>query len=756
MIVTAPSPTIDLRPLFAPRSIAVVGASPNSDTARILRDNVARVGGDAKVFLVNPRYDVIAGERCYPDLPALPEVPDIAVVSLNPLRATEVIRQAAALGVGAAIIPGGGVIEGGEPAARMQAEVAAIAAEAGMALLGPNCMGVIDIHARSATYIDDLPEMRSGGTVGIAQSGSVANAFMNAGLRIGWSRLISCGSEVVLDVCDFMAAALDDPRTDSIVLFVEGFKRPERFLALADRALAADVPVLAVKVGRSAQAQAASVSHSGSLAGDARAAAAAMRAAGVILCDDLDELLETAALVSRSRQLGRRIGQGRTAVVTVSTGEASLVADLVPRTGLDLPPIPPAARAAIAGAMPTLTHFENPIDPWGAGDHVPTYRATFDALATCGAYDVLALVHDFPFMSPRSEADLAVELGGELAAAVAVHRDLLPVFVSLTSGDPTPEVVRSMDDAGGVPILRGAISGLRALPRLAWWEKRHTARSDSGPVRQAWTALATGVPACGLDPDRAARGSSGVGAAMAEVPARNRASRVIPERESLELLREAGLSITPSIAVEGRSAPTMLERAIVAADTVGWPVAVKLDAPGLAHKSDEGGVVLGVQTRAQLLAALRHVLAAGREYEPDGVLIQPMAKTGVELIVGARRDPQFGPLVLVGIGGLLAEVFDDVVVRIAPIDPPHARQMLDELRGARLLDGVRGRKPANRAALSELIAALGQALEANPDWREVDLNPVIVGREAVAVDALIVADVRDPAWDYEDPGGLLR
>src|SRR5262249_15193538 len=155
--------------------------------------------------------------------------------------------------------------------------------------------------------------------------------FMNAGTRIGWSRVVSCGSEVLLDVCDFMAAALDDPRTDSIVLFIEGFKRPDRFLALADRALMADIPVLAVKVGRSAQAPAASGSHSGTLAGDARASAAAMRAAGVILCDDLDELLEAAALVSRSRRIGRRVGQGRAALVTVSTGEASLIADLVPR-----------------------------------------------------------------------------------------------------------------------------------------------------------------------------------------------------------------------------------------------------------------------------------------------------------------------------------------------------------------------------------------------------------------------------------------
>jgi acyl-CoA synthetase (NDP forming) len=737
--------TVDLRPLFAPRSIALVGASPSSDTVGIFRRNIERMGGGTRCHLVNPKYQTIDGAPCFPDLAALPEVPDIAVAAVGPARATAVMRDAAALGVPAVIIPGGGVIEGGEPAARMQAEVAEIAADAGIALLGPNCMGVIDLHAPSATYYDDLPDMRRGGTVGIAQSGSVTNAFMNAGTRIGWSRLISCGSEAMLDVCDYMADALDDEHTDSIVLFVEGFKRPERFLALADRALAADVPVLAVKVGSSAQAQAAAVSHSGSLAGDARASAAAMRAAGVILCDDLDELFEAAALVSRSRLLGRRVGRGRTAAVTVSTGEASLIADLAPRTGLDLPPIPPSARAAIAEAMPTLTHFENPIDPWGAGDYLPTYRATFDALAGSGAYDVVALVHDFPFGSPESETALAVALAGELVAATADRPDILPAFVSLTSGDAPTQVIDALDEAGGVPILRGATAGFAAIPRLARWERRHAARQASGPVRARWSELAERVPAWGYDAD--ARAAHATSSSPVRPPV------VIPERESLELLRSAGVPVVESIAVEGGDPKAMLEPAARAADALGWPVAVKLDAPGLAHKSDLGGVVLGVANRRALETALRAVLASGRGHDPDGVLVQPMAPAGVELIVGARRDPQFGPLVLVGIGGVLAEVLDDVVVRIAPIDAAHARGMLDELRGARLLDGVRGRRGVNRTAVAALVAALGRALEANPSWREVDLNPVIAGKDALAVDALIIADPEDPDWDYEDPGG---
>ena len=757
---SAAAGTIDLRPLFAPRSIAIVGASPRSDLARTVRDNIARLGSETRCYFVNPRYEEIDGSPSHPDLAGLPEVPDIVVVALNPLRAPAIVRDAAAAGVPAVVVPGGGVVEGGEAAARMQAEVAQIARDAGIALLGPNCMGVVDLTVPSVTYIDDVPaSIRRGGTVAIAQSGSVANAFINAGTRIGWSRIISCGSEAVLDLCDYLAASLDaaargDVATDSVVLFVEGFKRPERFLALADRAFAMDIPIMAVKVGRSEQAQGAAVAHTGSLAGDARAAEAALRAAGVIQCDDLDELLEAAALVSRSRRLGRRVGRGRTGVVTVSTGEGSLVADLAPRAGVDLPPIPAPTRARITAALPTLGHVGNPLDPWGAGEGAPTYRACLDAFVDSGAYDVVALIHDFPYRSQASEMALAVELGAELVAATADRPEVLPVFVSLTSGDVTPEVEAQMDEAGGVPILRGTTTALGAIGKLAAWELRQARRAERGPVRPAWVELAKATPARGHDARAASAPGAPPGSRAASAP-----PLVIPERESIEVLRAAGLPMVDSIAVEGTDVAAMLEPATAAAERLGWPVAIKLDAPGLAHKSDVGGVELGIQGRKALVGALRRLVTAGREHGTDGVLVQPMAKAGLELIAGARRDPQFGPLVLVGIGGVLAEVLDDVSIRIAPITRDDAREMLSELRGARLLDGQRGRAGVDKSALVGLLVALGKAMAAHPEWREVDLNPVVASRSgAVAVDALIVADPAlsepiDPAWDFEDPGG---
>ncbi len=329
-----------------------------------------------------------------------------------------------------------------------------------------------------------------------------------------------------------------------------------------------------------------------------------------------------------------------------------------------------------------------------------------------------------------------MELGAELVAATAATPGVLPVFVSLTSGDVTEEVEAQMDAAGGVPILRGTRTAFGAIARLAWWERTRADRLARGPAREHWPRLAATTP-------RYAH--AGVRRPGATTP------RALPERESLELLRAAGLPMVESAAIKIDDEAAMLLEATAAADKVGWPVAVKVDAPGFAHKTDAGGVALGVGDAKALHRSIRNL----RPMASRGILVQPMASPGVELILGARRDPQFGPLVLVGIGGILAEVLDDVAVRLAPVRIDDALDMLAELRGARLLDGARNLPTVKRRAAAEAIVALGAAMLANPTWLEVDCNPLIAGPGgAVAVDALIVtADVQEPAWDYEDPGG---
>jgi acyl-CoA synthetase (NDP forming) len=737
--------TIDLRPVFQPRSVAVVGASPRSWIAETVRDNLRLMDSETRCHFVNPKYEDLLGQPCYPSLDALPERPDIALVALNPLRAATVTQAAADAGIPAVIIPGGGVVEGGAAAAAMQADVADIARRHGMALVGPNCMGVIDLTVNTATYIGDVsPYLPRGGVAGIAQSGSVTDAFVQSGSRIGFSRIISCGSEVVLDVCDYLAYCLDDPETTSVILFLEGFRRPERFLALADRALEIGKPIMTVKVGRSEQARAAAIAHSGSLAGEARVTDAALDAAGVIRCADLDELLEAAELVEGLRRTGRGIGRGRTGVVTVSTGEASLIADLAPWAGVDLPPIPDGARAMILDALPTMGFISNPLDPWGAGDTPFAYGTVFEAMAVSDAYDVLVLVHDFPYRSMPAEVATANEVTAAMLDATRDRPWLLPVYASLTSGEPPPETKALLDErGGGAPLLRGASEAFRAIGALARWERRRAARAVDGPWRVTWPALASDRCAYGLDAAALASPVAALPVAASSVPS-PAAVRTLPERESLELLRSAGLAVTPVIAVPDADAAVEAARPLA-----GHAVVLKIDAEELPHKSDLGLVRLGlrgddaVRTAAEDLfrTAARHGVAT------RGLLVEPMTDAGIELIVGVRRDPSFGPCVMVGMGGLFTEILDDIALRLAPVGPATALAMLDELRGSRLLDGVRGASPVDRDAVAELIAGASSLALARPDIAEIDLNPVIASVDgALAVDALIVIDA-DEASD---------
>jgi acyl-CoA synthetase (NDP forming) len=718
-------PPIDLRPLFAPRSVAVVGASPRNNLAQTVRDNLLRMGSATICHFVNPRYREAWGSPCHPGLDALPERPDLVLAAVGPANVTAVIADAARHGVPAAVVVGGGVVEGGEAAAVMQREVAEIAIRHGIALLGPNCMGVVDLVANASAYIGDVsPWLRRGGVAAIAQSGSVADAFIHSGDRIGFSRIVSAGADAVLDVCDYLAYSIDDPETHAIILFVEGFRRPERFLALADHALELGKPIFAVKVGRSEHARDAALAHSGSLAGEDRVAEAAFDAAGVIRLPDLDHLLEAAELADGTRRLGRSVGRGRTGVVTVSTGEAGLIADLAPALGLDLPPVPHAARERILADLPTMGFVANPLDPWGAADAPVAYRAAFEALADSGAYDVLAVVHDFPYRSLVNEVEVAIDVANALLAATAGRDDLLPVYVSLTSGEPTPEVKAVLDEAGGAPLLRGATESFGAIAALARWERLAARRRQEGPWRSGWPDLARDRTPAGHDPVSAAA-------------ATGRRPVVLAERESLELLGAAGLPM-----VDARPAADA-EEAVRAAIEIGFPVVLKLDVEGLAHKTDIGGLELGLAEPGAIAPAVRRLFDAARRagVHPRGLLVEPMVAPGLELILGLRRDPLFGAAVLVGLGGVLAEAFDDVAVALAPLDAAAATSMLDRLRGSRLLDRVRGESGVDRAALAEAIVALAGFGVSRPDVIEVDVNPVVAGPAAVvAVDAVVVLE----------------
>ena len=445
-------------------------------------------------------------------------------------------------------------------------------------------------------------------------------------------------------MCDYLAYCLDDPETDAIILFVEGFKRPERFLALADQALALGKPILAVKVGRSAQAQAAAVAHSGSMAGEARATDAALAAAGVVRCADLDALFEAAELHAGCRRLGRGVGRGRTGVVTVSTGEASLIADLR-RDGRGEPA--GGARGGPRGdpaGLPTLGYIGNPIDPWGATDERVAYptscsmRLPRRAPTTCSPSSTTSRIARCPARSA-----VAIGVAEDLIAATATRPGVLPVYVSLTSGEPTPEIVALLDAAGGIPVLRGTTEALGAIAGRASWEGRRAARLADGPRRPGWPALAAGRIPLGHDP--------GYDPGVTGDPSPAIPGHALPERESLRLLAGAGLSVVDRHARPGcrRGRPGRRRDRLP-----GRPQA-RRDRPR--PQDGRWRRTPGPRRRGRGRVAAAELLMKGRAAAIDlrGLLVEPMLAGAVELIVGLKRDPQFGLLVLVGLGGVLAE-----------------------------------------------------------------------------------------------------
>ncbi|MGH2513219.1 MAG: acetate--CoA ligase family protein, partial [Candidatus Limnocylindrales bacterium] len=374
----------------------------------------------------------------------------------------------------------------------------------------------------------------------------------------------------------------------------------------------------------------------------------------------------------------------------------------------------------------TLGYVGNPIDPWGATDERLAYPLVLEAFAASGAYDVLAIVHDFPYRSLASEVAVARGVAGALVEATSGRPGILPVYISLTSGEPTPEIVAQLDLAGGIPVLRGTTESLAAIAGRASWEAHRTLRLEMGPRRPGWPALAADRTPLGRDPTFQPDQPGGISAATR--------TRVLPERESLALLGAAGLPVVAATPVAG------VRAAVRAAESIGFPVALKVDASGLAHKSDIRGVRLGLADRTAVTGAAVELLALDRAgIGLRGLLVEPMVGPGVELIVGLRRDAQFGPIVLVGLGGTLAEILDDVVLELAPLSAAIAGDMLDRLRGAPILAGARGRPPIDRAALIELIVGLGRLGWQRSDLLEVDLNPVIAQELGViAVDALVV------------------
>jgi len=697
----------DLARLIDPQAMAIIGvsANPGGFGSRTLT-NLGGFGG--RVYAINPKYQELHGARCYPGLAALPEVPDCVVVALPREGVEAAVADCAARGVGGVVIYASGYAETGLAERTAQQErLAAIGAASNMRIVGPNCFGIANNLTRAgALFIprhDKLPHHV--GPVGIvSQSGALGYTMVQASERgVGYSHYLAAGNSCDVDVCDFASYLVEDPACRAIALCFEGVASGARLLELGARAAEADKPIVVYKVANGAASAAAALSHTGTLAGSDAAYRAAFERGRFVVVDDLEALFETAQFFAKA---GRPKAAG-IAVMATSGGAAVITADMAENFAVKMPQPGPAAHRVLAAAIPEYGSPRNPCDVTAQ-----VINDQESLIACCGAllddpqYGGLVLpqVMALPVQTP-ARVPLLSELARRTGKPISIIWQtewLEGPGAALYENDPHVALFRS---------------ARRCFATLAAWQRHEALRT--APAAQTVRSSPPGAEA-------AAR------AALAASGAR------LGEREAKAILACYGIPVTREILARD------VDQALAAAQTLGYPVALKIESPDIAHKTEAGVVRLALRDPAALRQAHGEIIeAAGRVTPPPrvaGVLVQPMAPKGVELVIGARVDPQFGPLIVVGSGGVLVELLRDSVVALAPVGPQAAAAMLRQLKGFPLLAGFRGGAPADLAAV---VAAVCRVSELIADHRdaigEIDVNPLICGeRGAVAVDALIV------------------
>jgi acyl-CoA synthetase (NDP forming) len=707
----------ELRPLLSPASIAVVGASENPGPGLQVLENLKRLGYPGRVYPVNPRYREVAGLPCFPSLADLHESGhrvDMVAILLNRNMVLPVVEEAGRIGARAAWAFASGFGEAGPDGKQLQDRLAAACRRHEMLFCGPNCVGVLNFNGRFGAYSAPAPQEIKPGSIGmVAQSGYVCIQVANACRGLGFSLILSAGNEAVVDCADYIAYLLEDPATRVVMAFIEQFRRPELLRALAARARELGKPIILIKVGRSEMARRASAAHTGALAGPDDIQSALFRKLGLIRVDDLDELFETAELFDR---LGSRLPEGDGVfAVTLSGGVIGLLGDLSEGLGLRYPPWSEAGARRLRELLPPYAAIENPLDAWGFGRVEETYAACLSAAANEPEADLVLVSQDVPAgMAPRQ-----VEQYAHVARAAAqVYRGSGKpvVFLSNPSGGFHPEIRRILQDTD-VPLLQGTREALRAIHHLI-----------------TYAAFRRTLPA--------QREPSGLSAAAAAVRgAFQRPAGNLNERDSKQVLSAYGVSCSRELLCQSA------EEAVAAAETIGGPVALKVVSGQIPHKTEAGVIALGLRGEPEVRAAYEQLLRRAASFAPqaciEGVLCQQMITDAVaETIVGLLVDPQFGPAVLFGIGGVLVELLSDRSLGIPPLDRREALRMIEQTRSARLLKGFRGGPAADIDALIDVLIAVGKL---GLDWADrieaLDINPLLLrpaGQGAVAVDALLI------------------
>lgn len=701
--------------MLHPKSIAIVGATDRLQYGGRFLNTLLITECKARLYPVNPKRDAVFGVPCYHSVTEIPEPVDLAAIIVPASAVLDSLAECAAKGVKSAVVISAGFSELGTDEGRArQAALREIARESGMRICGPNCLGLANVAesvwATASTRISPETVALYSGIGLVSQSGATGFGplIMSARDRgVGFRYIVSSGNEADLDSSDFVQYMLRDPEIKVVAILAEGLRDGPKFVETAEMALEMGKPLVLLKVGRSAAGSRAAASHTAALTGSDAVQDALFRQKGVVRVDDYDELIETANMFLKAkRPRGHRVG-----VVSHSGGIGSFLADKCGEEGLELPLLSDKTRDGLGAILGERGSAANPADVTGfaSGETFPS---------------ILELMLD----DDNLNLLVIASAGGDFQANTVV---------GTAEGSPKPVLflwTGSIKETSGLPLLQEGSVPLFYLPgRCAKAARRLL---DYHRVRDAILGERG-------SPDRPAPSDQAVKALRHVVAAGD--GRPLSEYESKQVLARFGVPVTAEALCRDA------EKAAAVASRIGYPVALKVMSPQVSHKTEAGAVRLNVQNAQELAAAHEELVAAVRSREPgariEGVLVQEMVRGGVEVIAGVSRDPQFGPVLMLGLGGILVEALGAVAFRVCPIVPREAREMIAEVKGlSRLLAGYRGQPKADEEALVDLLVRVSEvAVEVRSEIASLDINPLAVlpeGRGVVALDALLVPDQR--------------